>query len=75
MYDPENETGTILILDANFTNATNLETEPCTSKQNEWSPLHVSTMWGITQTYHYFKTRSAVTPWMVKVGISSVSSI
>ena len=55
MYDPENETGTILILDANFTNATNLETEPCTSKQNEWSPLHVSTMWGITQTYHYFK--------------------
>ena len=41
MYDPENETGTILILDANFTNATNLETEPCTSKQNEWSPLHV----------------------------------
>ena len=55
MYDPENETGTILILDANFTNATNLETEPCTSKQNEWSPLHVSTMWGITHTYHYFK--------------------
>lgn len=55
MYDPENETGTILIYDANFTNATQLETEPCTSKKNEWTPLHVSTMWGITQTYHYFK--------------------
>lgn len=55
MYDMENEDGAILVLDANFTNTTNLEVEPCTSKNNEWSPLHVSTMWGITQTYHYFK--------------------
>lgn len=55
MCDLENENGVILIYDANFTNATNLEAEPCTSKNNEWSPLHVSTMWGITQTYHYFK--------------------
>ena len=55
MCDMENENGAILVFDANFTNTTNLEAEPCTSKNNEWSPLHVSTMWGITQTYHYFK--------------------
>lgn len=55
MNDLENENGAILVHDANFTNALKLKTEPCTSKNNEWSPLHVSTMWGITQTYHYFK--------------------